>query len=102
MGGEISEMTTFTAEDRINSDEETIFQKMMRLVIKNDYLERELKHAQDLLSKGVLDSHSYILGFNDGKQSRKAEIEALKKESSRFKMAWNLAENEIERLIGDK
>lgn len=71
-------VTTFTTEDRINSDEETIFQKMMRLVIKNDYLERELKHARDLLSKGVLDSHSYILGFNDGKQSRKAEIEALK------------------------
>ena len=80
MGGEVPEMTTFTTEDRINSDEANIFQKMMSLAIKNDSLEKELRLTKDLISKGVLDSHSYILGFNDGKQSSRDEIEALKNE----------------------
>ena len=33
---------------------------------------------------------------------QQAEIDALKKESDRYKMAWNMAENEIDRLLGDK
>jgi len=61
-------------------DEANIFQKMMSLAIKNDSLEKELRLTKDLISKGVLDSHSYILGFNDGKQSSRDEIEALKSE----------------------
>lgn len=62
-------------------DEANIFQKMMSLAIKNDSLEKELRLTKDLISKGVLDSHSYILGFNDGKQSSRDEIEELKKEN---------------------
>lgn len=31
-----------------------------------------------------------------------AENEALKKQSNRFKMAWNMAENEVDRLLGEK
>lgn len=82
-------MNIFSAAYRINSDEGTIFQKMMRLVIKNDYLERELKLTRDLLSKGVLDSHSYIVGFKDGKLSREAEIEVLKTYKEAHKILWD-------------
>lgn len=62
----------------MNADKENIYQKHMLLVIENQYLKLEVELIKELITKGVLDSHSYILGYNDCKASMQSEIENWK------------------------
>lgn len=49
------------------NNEPSPYHQHVMLVIENDSLKRELEITKHLITKGVLDSHSYILGFVDGK-----------------------------------
>lgn len=60
------------------NNEPNLFDQYTKLVVENDSLKRELEITKKLITKGVLDSHSYILGYADGKESMQSEIEILK------------------------